>query len=72
MEEITVIMDICLHMQHCPVQATEKSVGMRMLQERTRWFNLTKLSDRAKEDILDLPIMPEGIFGSALASMQQR
>lgn len=28
------------------------------------------LSDREKDDILDIPIVLEGIFGSAIASMQ--
>uniref|UniRef100_A0A1A8PZ04 ribonuclease H n=1 Tax=Nothobranchius rachovii TaxID=451742 RepID=A0A1A8PZ04_9TELE len=71
-EEITVLTDICLRVQRCAVQATAKAMGMMVLQERARWLNLTNLSDREKEDILDMPIVPEGIFGSALASMQQR
>ena len=41
-------------------------------QERARWLNLANLSDREKDDVLDMPIVPEGIFGSALASMQRR
>lgn len=40
-------------------------------QERARWLNLANLSDREKEDILDMPIVLEETFGSALASMQQ-
>ena len=39
------------------------------------WFcrlSLANLSDREKEDILDMPIVPEGLWGSALASMQKR
>ena len=71
-EEITVITDICLRVQRCAVQATGKSLGMMVLQERARWLNLTNLSDREKEEILDMPIIPDGIFGSALASMQHR
>lgn len=46
--------------------------GMIVLQERARWLNLMDLSDREKKDILDMPIVPEGIFGTALASVQQR
>ena len=34
--------------------------------------NLANFSDREKEDILDMPIVPEGIFGSALDSIQRR
>ncbi|KAK5921037.1 hypothetical protein CgunFtcFv8_024776 [Champsocephalus gunnari] len=43
-----------------------------VVQERARWLNLTNLPDREKEDVLDMPIVPEGIFGSALASMQRK
>ncbi|XP_029973330.1 uncharacterized protein LOC115407110 [Salarias fasciatus] len=71
-DEITVITDICLRVQRCAVQATGKSLGTMVLQERARWLNLSNLSDREKEDMLDMPITPDGIFGSALASMQQR
>lgn len=71
-EGITVITDICLRVQRCAVQATGKSMGMMVLQERARWPNLTDLSEREKEDILDMPIVPDGILGNALASMQQR
>ena len=69
---ITTIVDNCLRVQRCAVQAAGKCMSMLVLQERTRWLNLTKLSDREKEDILDMPIVPEGVFGSALASMQKR
>ncbi len=71
-EEITVITDICLRVQRCAVQDTGKSMGMMVLQERARWLNLTNLSDREKVDILDMPNVPGGVFGTSLASMQQR
>lgn len=70
-EEITVITDICLLVQCCAVQATGKSMGMMVLQQRGRWPNLTNLSDK-EEDILDMSIVPEVVFGSPLASIQQR
>ena len=43
-----------------------------VLQERARCLYLANLSDREKYDVLDMPIFPEGIFGYALALMQQR
>lgn len=43
-----------------------------VLQEPVQWLKLTNLSDREKDDVLDKPIVPEGIFGFALVSMQQR
>lgn len=72
LDEIPVIADLCLHVQRCAVKATGKVMGKFVLQERAQWFNLASLSDREKDDILYMPILPEGIFRSALASMQQR
>ena len=72
LEEVAVISDLCLRIQRCAVQATGKAMGSMVLQERARWLNLASLSDREKNDILDMPIVPEGVFGSALASMQRR
>lgn len=46
-------------------------MGTLVLQERAWWLDLVNLSDREKDDVLDMPIIPEGIFGSSLASMQQ-
>ena len=71
-EEIPVVADLCLRVQRCAVQATGKAMGTMVLQERARWLNLANLSDREKDDMLDMPIVPEGVFGSALASMQRR
>ena len=71
-EEITVVTDLCLRVQRCAVQATGRTMGTMVLQERARWLNLASLTDREKDDILDMPIVPEGVFGPALAAMQQR
>lgn len=58
--------------KRCPVQASGKALGSMVLQECARWLNLTNLSDRERDDILDMQIVPEGIFGSAFTLMQQR
>ncbi|KAK5906308.1 hypothetical protein CgunFtcFv8_002189 [Champsocephalus gunnari] len=72
LDEMAAVTDICLRVQRCAVQATGKAMGIMVVQERARWLNLTNLPDREKEDVLDMPIVPEGIYGSALASMQRR
>ncbi|KAK5921115.1 hypothetical protein CgunFtcFv8_024848 [Champsocephalus gunnari] len=72
LDEIAAVTDICLLVQRCAVQATGKIMGIMVVQERARWLNLTNLPDREKEDVLDMPIVPVGIFGSALASMQRK
>ncbi|KAK5935061.1 hypothetical protein CgunFtcFv8_020456 [Champsocephalus gunnari] len=72
LDEMAAVTDICLRVQRCAVQATGKVMGIMVVQERARWLNLTNLPDREKEDVLDMPIVPEGIFGSALASMERR
>lgn len=41
-------------------------------RSRARLLNLRNLSERKKEDILDVLIMIDNIFGTPLASMQQK
>lgn len=60
------IINMCLYVQCCVVQAIGKSMEMMVLQERATYLNLTNLSDK---DILDIPIVPESIFSYALVSM---
>lgn len=62
----------CLRVQHCTVQAMGKVMGTLVLHERARWHNLANLPDREKDNVMDMPIDQEGIFGFALASVQQR
>ncbi|XP_038126440.1 uncharacterized protein LOC119773526 [Cyprinodon tularosa] len=71
-EEMAVIADLSLRIQRVAVQATGKVMATLVVQERARWLSLANLTDRERDDILDMPIVPEGIFGSALATMQQR
>lgn len=52
-------------------QATWEVLRTLVLQERAPGLNLMSLPDRKRDDILDMPIIPEGIFGSAIASMQR-
>lgn len=47
-------------------------MGTLVLQERAQWLTLANLKDREQDNMLDSPIVPEGLFGSVLASMQQR
>lgn len=67
-EEIPVITDLCLRVQCCVVQVTGKALGTMVLQKQVRWLNLAILSDREKDDILDMLI----VFGSAFVCMQRR
>lgn len=63
-DKITSVADLFLSVQHSAVQAMGKVMANYVLQERAHWLNLTSL--------LDTPIIPEGIFGSVLTSMQER
>ena len=40
------------------VQAMGIAMGTMVLQEQGRWLSLANLSDREKDDILDMPIVP--------------
>lgn len=71
-DEICVITDLSLRLQRCAVQAAGRAMATLVVQERARWLNLANLSDREKAAIMDAPIVPDGIFGSALAHMQKR
>lgn len=37
-------------------------MGTLVLQERARWLTLANVSDREKDDVLDSPIIPEGVW----------
>lgn len=67
---VVTITDLCLRVQCSAVQATGKIMATMVLQERTCWLSLTDLTDHEKHDLLDMPVIPEGIFVSAVASMQ--
>lgn len=69
--DIPAITDLCLNIQHYAVHVTEKGLQTTVLQECDQWLSLVNLSDREKDNILDMPIVPGGIFGLALASMQR-
>ncbi|TKS65176.1 hypothetical protein D9C73_028524 [Collichthys lucidus] len=71
-EEMAVIADLSLRIQRVSVQATGRVMATLVIQGRARWLSLANLTDRERDDILDMPIVPEGVFGSALATMQQR
>lgn len=71
-EEICVITDHVLRLHKVAIQATGRAMGLMVLQERARWLGLTNLTTKEKEELLDTPIVPQGLFGSAVASMQKR
>lgn len=44
------------------VQATGKTLSTMVLQERARWLNFTDFPDKEKDELLDMLIVPEGLF----------
>ncbi|KAF7644338.1 hypothetical protein LDENG_00223760 [Lucifuga dentata] len=71
-EEVCIITDHCLHLHKVAIQALGRAMGLMVMQERARWLNLTTLLAKEKEDLLDTPITPQGLFGVAVLSMQKR
>ncbi|CAL9696700.1 unnamed protein product [Knipowitschia caucasica] len=71
-EELCVVIDLCLRLHKCAVQACGRAMGVMVTQERARWLSLSSLSHRDKTEILDVPVDPKGLFGSAVATMQKR
>eukprot|EP00064_Thunnus_orientalis_P025558 superscaffoldBa00013221_g25947 len=43
-----------------------------IIMEQARWLNFSDLSDKQKRDILDESMDPNGLFGTAIATMQKR
>ncbi|CAI5644449.1 unnamed protein product [Oreochromis niloticus] len=58
-----------LRLHKVAVQATGRAM---VLQERARWLGLTNLTTKEKEELLDTPVVPQGLFGAAVTSMQKR
>lgn len=71
-EEICVITDHVLRPHKVAIQATGRAMGLMVLQERARWLGLTNLTTKEKEELLDTPVVPQGLFGAAVTSMQKR
>lgn len=46
-------------------------MGLMVLQERGCWLGLTNLTTK-EEELFDTPIVPQGLFGTAVTSMQKR
>jgi len=72
LEEICVIMDHVLRLHNVAMQATGRAMGLTVLQERAGWLGLTNLTTKEKAEFLDGPIIPQGLFGTAVTSMQKR
>lgn len=70
-EEICVVTDHCLHLTKCVVQSVVRAMATIITQERARWLNLSDLSNKQKHDILDDGVDPNGLFGTAVATMQK-
>lgn len=71
-DELCVVTDLCLRLHRCAVQACGRAMGVMVTQERARWLSLSSLSHREKTELLDVPVDPKGLFGSAVAAMQKR
>lgn len=71
-DELCVVTDLCLRLHRCAVQACGRAMGVMVTQERARWLSLSSLSHREKTELLDVPVDPKGLFGSAVATMQKR
>ncbi|MEQ2183145.1 hypothetical protein GOODEAATRI_029637, partial [Goodea atripinnis] len=56
-EEVCIRTDHCLHLHKVAIQALGRTMGLMV--------NLTMLSTKEKEDLLDTPITPQGLCGAA-------
>lgn len=49
-----------------------RALGVMVTRERERWLKFSSFSGRDKQDILGEPDDPKGLFGSVVATMQER
>lgn len=71
-DELCVVTDLCLRLHRNAVQASGRAMALMVTQERARWLNLSSLSQREKNQLLDTPVDPKGLFGPTVAAMQKR
>lgn len=65
-EEICVIIDHALRLHKVAIQATGRAIGLMVFQERARWLGLTNLTTEEKEELLNTPVVPQGLFSEQL------
>ncbi|KAL7891396.1 hypothetical protein AOLI_G00008720 [Acnodon oligacanthus] len=68
-DEICVVNNPCLQLHRSAIQASARSVGITVAQDRTCWPNLLSLFHKEK---VQTTVDHKGLFGSAVASMQQK
>ncbi|XP_047213848.1 uncharacterized protein LOC124863505 [Girardinichthys multiradiatus] len=71
-DELCVVTDLCLRLHRSGVQASGRAMALMVTQERARWLNLSSLSQREKNQLLDTPVDPKSLFGPTVAAMQKR
>lgn len=70
--EIHTVMDLILHSSRCLAQSTGGTLGLVVVGQRGLWLNLSTMVEKDKAHFLYQPVDPKGMFGPALATMQQR
>ncbi len=58
--------DLALHTTKMTAQAIGRSMASLVMLECHLWLNLTEMNDAEKVPILDSPVSPTGLFGSAV------
>lgn len=65
-EDICNVTDHCLQLHKAAVQSLVRAMGLMVLQERAWWLNLTTLSTKEKEDLLETPITSGYLFSAVV------
>ncbi len=70
--EIHTVSDLILHSSRCLAQSTGRTVGLAVVGQRALWLNLSTMGEKDKTNFLDQLVDPNGLFGPAVATMQQQ
>ncbi|ROJ25270.1 hypothetical protein DPX16_20083 [Anabarilius grahami] len=70
--EIHTVMDLILRFSRCLAQSTGGTLGLAVVGQRGLWLNLSTMVEKDKAHFLYQHVDPKGLFGPALATMQQR
>ncbi|XP_063059609.1 uncharacterized protein LOC134452882 [Engraulis encrasicolus] len=70
--EIRTVTDLVLRISRCSAQSIGRIMGLAVVGNRNLWLNLSSASDKDKIVVLNHPLSPDGLFGSATTAVLEK